>query len=132
MSAVLSAVKELARMTVTTLRRVLSSFTIDNLKLQLYVASVDASTTAQMVGRICAVLYPALATIQSAVKIRRREVTVTPDFLAEKSTVSADMKLHVIPYRLLWAVIRVWPDFHAWRKTYFVIHSKEEQKDGKQ
>ncbi len=122
-------VQALARIATTAVRRVLSAITVDRLRLQLTVASADASTTAQLHGRVCAVLFPALTTVQAVLKIRHREVTVTPDFLARNGSVRAFVTAHAIPVCLLWAAFMAWVGYRKVQKTHFV-KSKEEQNNG--
>ena len=94
--------KELAGLAVGTVRRVLSAVTVDKLGLSLYIAGKDAADTAEKSGQVCAVLYPAVTTVQQTLlRIRRRAVTVTPDFLAETGKAEADITLHVVPIRLI-------------------------------
>ena len=78
---------------------------VDKLRIHVVVASADASATAQNVGRICAVLYPAVTALQSVIKIRRRAVTVVPDFLAVSGSLMADAVLHGMVIRVLWAAL---------------------------
>jgi hypothetical protein len=111
--AVLHTVGELARIAGGAFKRVLRSITVDRLQLRLTVAAKDASDTAQTTGKICAVLYPSLSVLQYALRIKKRAVTVVPDYLAEKGAAEADVTVHVVPYRLLWAAIRA---FFAYRK----------------
>ncbi len=129
-SAVLGTVKALAVLAVGALKRVLKSVTVDRLQLQLIIASEDAAATAQNTGKVCAVLYPSLTVLQGVLRIRRRAVTVTPDYLGEKGRVSADVRLHVIPIRILWAALWTVLKFG----TVFDHNSKnakEESNDGK-
>ena len=104
-AAVLSYAKSLATIAGGAIKRVLASLVVDKLCLQIYVASGDASETAQTVGKVCAGVYPALATIQSVVRIRRQAVEVIPDYLADKGRVDGEVLVHAIPYRLLWAAL---------------------------
>ena len=104
-AAVLRTVKTVVGLATGALKRVLKSVTVDRLQLQLIIASEDAAATAINCGRVCAVLYPSLSALQCAMRIRRREVTVTPDYLAETGRVMADVRLHVIPIRALWAAL---------------------------
>ncbi len=122
-------VRELARIAGTALRRVLAAITIDRLRLQLTVASVDASATAQLHGRVCAVLFPALTTVQAVLRIRHREVTVTPDFLAQNGSVRAFVTAHAMPCRLLWAAFIAWLAYRKLQKNPSV-KPKEEQNNG--
>ncbi len=129
-SAVVGTIKAIAGLTVGAVKRVLRAVVVDRLQLQLFIASEDAAATAINTGRVCAVLYPPLTALQSVLRIRRREVTVTPDYLAEKGRVVADVRFHAIPIRILWAalwtVLNMGAVFdHKTKKT------EEEQGDGK-
>ncbi|MBQ9964717.1 MAG: hypothetical protein IJP14_06315 [Clostridia bacterium] len=90
--------KQLADLAVSTVRRLLRTVTVDKLYLAMFIAGSDAAQTAQKTGQVCAVLYPAVTAAQQTVlRIKRREITVTPDFLAENGRVTADITAHVIP-----------------------------------
>ncbi len=90
-------------------RRVARAVVVDRLRLQLVIASEDAAATAQDTGKVCAVLYPSLTAIQAVIRIRKRAVTVTPDYLGERSRAEADVQMHTLPIRLLgtalWALL---------------------------
>lgn len=122
-------IRELARIAGTALRRVLAAITVDRLRLQLTVASTDASATAQLHGRVCAVLFPALTTVQAVLRIRHREVTVTPDFLAQNGSVRAFVTAHAVPVRLLWAALTAWIAYRKSQKNH-TVKPKEEQDNG--
>jgi hypothetical protein len=124
-TVVLTRLKELARIAVGAVRRVLAALTVDTLQLHLFIAAEDASATAQNTGKVCAVLYPALTTVQSVLRIRRRCVTVTPDFLSQQGRVQADITAHVIPYRLLLAVLIALPAYIKWKKNDTVEEEKQ-------
>ena len=125
--AVAEEVQALARIAGGAARRVVRAITVRRLQLQLIVASCDAATTAQDTGRICAVLYPSLTAIQSVVRIRKREVTVTPDYLAEQGRVTAEVTGHVIPLRILWAALGAVVSYGALRSHN---NGKEELQNG--
>lgn len=103
--AVVEELRALARIVGGAARRLFKAVTVDKLQLQLVIASEDASATAQNTGRVCAVLYPSLTAIQSVMRIRHRAVTVSPDYLGEQGSVTADVLLHVVPIRLVWAAL---------------------------
>lgn len=96
---------EVARLTTTTVGRVLRSITVRRLDLQLLVATDDPATTAQRYGQVCGVLYPALTGIESVVTIRHRNLRVEPNFLMVKSAVRFDIALRMSVWRLLGAGI---------------------------
>ncbi len=124
---VLTHLQGLARIAVGAVRRVLAAVTVDRLTLRLYIASEDASATAQNVGRVCGVVYPALTTIQAFVRVRRRDVTVTPDYLAEQGRVRGDIRLHAIPYCVLLAMLIALPAYLKWKKTLQQPKEEEQQ-----
>lgn len=124
--AVVHHITELARIAGGVLRRVFKALTVDRLILDLTVASGDAADTAQNCGKVCAVLYPALSALQLGLRIRHRAVTVTPDFLAEKGRMQADVTIHAVPYRVLFAALLALPAFLKWRKTLKPIQEEEQ------
>lgn len=128
--AVVSEVKELADEVVGGLRRVARSVVVDRLQLELVVASEDAAATAINSGRVCAVLYPALTAIQSVVRVRRRAVTVVPDYLAEKGRVQADILLHGFSIRMVWAAVRTLVSYVSLQSRKST-KTKEESENGK-
>ena len=56
------------------------------------VASEDACQTAVDYGRACAVVYPVRRC--SACFARRRNITITPDFLGDKGKVEGEIRIH--------------------------------------
>ena len=104
-TAVLSYYKEMARLLGTAAKRLLRTITVDRLRLNIVVASDDASQTAVHYGRVCAVIYPIQALMESAIRIRRRNITIKPDFMQEKARVEGAIHLHVIPVRALWVLL---------------------------
>lgn len=94
---------EVAALAAKTVGRVLRSITVNRLDLQMLIAAEDPATTAQRYGRVCGVLYPALAGIEHVVRIRRRNLRVEPNFLVEKSEVRFDVRLRMSVWRLLGA-----------------------------
>ena len=114
--ALLESVSQLARIAGGAFKRVLRTITVDLLRLRVFVATGDAADTAQTTGKICAALYPALSALQYALRIRKREVTVTPDYLAQKGKVEAQITAHVVPYRLLFAAVRSFLIYRKWNK----------------
>lgn len=97
--------REVARLAVKTVGRLLRAVTVKRMDLQLLIASDDASTTAQRYGKACGVLYPAMAAIENAMRVRERDVRIEPNFLLEKSVVRFDVRLRLSVWRLLGAGI---------------------------
>ncbi len=126
--ATLHLVKELSRLAAGAARRLIAAITVDKLCLQLYIVGSDAAETAENTGKVCATLYPAITTLQQTVlRIRKRAITVTPDFLAEKGRAAADVTAHVIPIRIV--MIAIWL---AFRYRVITKRQKEVSQYGKQ
>ena len=121
----LSYVKELSRLAVGTARRLIAAVTVDKLCLQLYITGSDAAQTAENTGKVCAFLYPTVTALQQTVlRIKKREITVTPDFLGEQGRATADITVHVIPLRVLAVAV--------WSAVCYRMIQKEVSQDGKQ
>lgn len=101
-SATIEYVGELLRLITGTVRRFLRIVSADKLCVNLFVAADDAAETALRVGKLCSVVYPAADLLNFLLcRVRRRKVTVTPDFLATKTRVDLQITLHVIPLRVI-------------------------------
>ena len=85
--------------------RLLRAVTVDQLWLQMRIATGDAATTAQRYGQVCGVLYPALELIGQRVRIRRRDLRVEPNFLLDSSAARFDIRLRVSVWRVVCAGI---------------------------
>lgn len=105
-SGVAQLFSELAKLATAALRRVLAAITVDRLNLQARIVCEEADETAIRYGQVCAVLYPALAGLESVVRVRKKNIAIAPDFLAEKGELVVDLRLHIIPLRVLWAALR--------------------------
>ena len=105
LSGTLHFIGEVAALAGKTVGRLLRSVTVNQLDLQMRIATDDVATTAQRYGQVCGVLYPALALIERWVRIRRRNLRVEPNFLVEKSAVRFDIRLQVSLWRLLGAAV---------------------------
>ena len=130
LSATLRYLTDLAKLAGQALGRVLRSITVDKLALELIISDGDADTTAIRYGQVCGVLYPTLTAIAGVVKVRKRAVRAEPNFLMDKSTVYADVRLHVWVYRLLGAAIVLLVKFLLLKDTD-LITEKEEANHGK-
>lgn len=85
--------------------RLLKSVTVDRLSLDMCIATGDPADTAQRYGQVCGVLYPTLAWIGRAVRIRRQQLRVEPNFLLETSRVRFDVRCHLSVLRLTGAAL---------------------------
>lgn len=85
--------------------RVLRSIVVDKLKLEMLIVGEDASDTAVRYGQVCSVLYPTITTVSGVMRVRRRDVRVEPNFLADKSDVRFAIRVHIWVFRLAGAVV---------------------------
>lgn len=129
-TATVQYVQKGASLVTGTVRKVLRIVTLDKLIIKLTVASEDAAHTAQDTGKICAVLYPSITALQSVLKIKSREVTVTPDFLAEKGKAEVRLVAHAMLLRILWVGLGLIRQYSAWQ-TLINKENKEEISNGK-
>lgn len=104
-AATAAYLKRLAALAGQTAGRMLRAVTVDRLHLRLVIAAEDPADTALQYGRLCAVVYPSVAVLEKAMRIRRRDVRVEPGFLQIAGQVQADIRLHTVPLRLLWALL---------------------------
>ncbi len=111
--------------------RLLAAVTVDVFVVKLIVASSDAAATAQNTGKVCALLYPAVTALQNVVNIRRREVTVTPDFLAEKGQAEVFVKAYALPIRILCVGLSILRQYSVWRRSIKNNRNEEEVGYGK-
>ena len=105
LAGTLRFLRAVARLAAKTIGKLLRSITVKRFDLLVVVASNDAAVTAQRYGKVCGVLYPALASIESVMRIRERDIRIEPNFLMEKSVVRFDLRLCLSVWRLLGAGI---------------------------
>ncbi|MDR1409451.1 MAG: DUF2953 domain-containing protein [Oscillospiraceae bacterium] len=90
-----------------TLRGLRKDLLIHNLQVYVDVASAsgDAADTAILYGKACAVLYPLVNGIITAVRTGRYDVIVNPDYLASSSRAELYATVSLRPIRVLWELI---------------------------
>ncbi len=98
-------IADLAGLAAKAAKRILAAVTVDRLALRLVVAAEEPADTAVNYGKACAVLYPALAVLEGTMKIRRRDIALAPDFLKGTGEVNGEVRLHVLPLRVVWALL---------------------------
>ncbi|MBQ7653941.1 MAG: DUF2953 domain-containing protein [Clostridia bacterium] len=74
---------------------------VSELFLEMIVAGDDSADTGEKFGKISAAVYPSLAFLFSKLKIRKRNIVLRPDFLAEKSAAKFRVKIRFKPFWLL-------------------------------
>jgi len=125
----LSFLKQMAGLVKKAVGRLLRAVTVDDLRLEMCIATDDPAVTAQRYGQVCGVLYPSLAALEHVVHVRRRHLRVEPNFLMEHSAVRFDLRLHLSVCRLLVAGVALLVGFVMIKED---TNSKEEQYNGKQ
>lgn len=104
-AAVVSYYAQIARLMKAAAAKLIRAITVDRLKLDVVVATDDAAETAIDYGRVCAVVYPAQALLESMTRVRRRFIAITPDFMGQKGRVSGEIRIHALPLRILWVLL---------------------------
>ncbi|MBQ2756758.1 MAG: DUF2953 domain-containing protein, partial [Oscillospiraceae bacterium] len=89
------------------LKYLLKSIRLYLLELNLTVASDDPCDTAENYGKICAAAYPLLSALREIKKPRKQNVVIKPDFCESEGTVTARIKLGVIPWAAIISVIGI-------------------------
>ena len=129
-AATLHYLTELAKLAGQATGRLMKATTVDNLRLELLVATGDPADTAVRYGQVCSALYPALAGIENWVRIRRRHLRVEPNFLLEKSDLYLDLRLHVRVWQALWAALVLLVKFLLMKETNETVNYKEVTHNG--
>ncbi len=80
--------------------KIYKTFTIDELYITMTTVGSDAADTAIKHGKLCAWLYPVLGKLISTCKVRKYDFDISPDFLAQKSSASAFIRLHLRPIKV--------------------------------
>ena len=104
-AGVIDWLRDVARFALGATKRVLRAITVRRLDLRMRVVGEDAASTALTCGRFCAAAYPLLGTLMCAIRTRRSNVQIEPDFLGVKTTYTADVRLSISPWRLLGAAL---------------------------
>lgn len=105
LEAVITYYAGLVKLAGTAARRIFRALHISRFRLSVVVSAQDAADTALAYGRACAGIYPASGLLEGLMRVRRRQVMVTPDFLKGQSEVRGELRLWVLPARLLGAAL---------------------------
>ena len=104
-AGVLDWLRDMARLVLGATRRLLRAIRVTRLDLQIRVAGEDAAETALSCGRWCAAAYPLLGTLMCAVRTKRSDVRIEPDYFGDKTIATADVRLSILPWRVLVAAV---------------------------
>lgn len=85
--------------------KLFKTFTIDELYLTMKVVGSDAADTALSYGKLSSWLFSVLGKLVSTCKVKKYDVDVSPDFLANKKEAHLYTKVHVTPIHVTNAVV---------------------------
>ncbi len=104
-AGVLSLLQEGIRFADRSSRRLLRTLHFGHCRVGISLGGSEAADIAVRYGKLSGPIYSARSLLLSLLRIRRLELCMRPDFLAEKDTVTADMRVRVCPLRLLWTAL---------------------------
>ena len=104
-SGAVTFLRRLARLAGKAVERLRKGIVVDRLRFELCVATEDAADTAVRYGQVCGAIYPAVAALEQAVRVRKRHLRIEPNFLTERSEARFDVRWHVTVFCLLRAGI---------------------------
>lgn len=103
--AAVSYLTGIAALAKTAAGRILRAIVVDELALHLTIGGEDAAQTAIRYGKLCGAVFPALALLEGSMRVRRRDVRLSPDFVNGKGGAVLNLRLHAAPLRLLCALV---------------------------
>lgn len=106
-NATLQLIKEAAKYLGGTLGRIYRAILIKEMFINLTIGSGDAAKTAIDYGKTCASVFPALGFICSNMRVRKYNIDVSPDFLANRNTAEFHLRLGVRPIKITNAAVIV-------------------------
>ncbi|MBE6883131.1 MAG: DUF2953 domain-containing protein [Ruminococcaceae bacterium] len=87
------------------LKFLLKSIRLYLLELKVIVATDDPCDTAEKYGKTCAAVYPLLSSLRQIKRPKKQVIVIKPDFCEDEGMVSARVKLGIIPWAVIAAVI---------------------------
>lgn len=99
----LQEIKEIEGMIKRLSKRVINSIKIKRFKLHLDIGSEESSDTALKYGKACEIVFPAVSLLECVFKTQKNDVVITPNFISEKISYAVNIKVHIAPYKLIWA-----------------------------
>ena len=85
--------------------------------IKMIVAAGEADTTAIRYGQACAVIAPAATMLHETMRVKKQYIEVTPGFGMDKSRVTADIRVHVVPLRIVIIALAALMGFIQWTNT---------------
>ncbi len=97
--------KQLLSIAVRTLSKFVRCVSVRRLSLYVRVGGKDADDIALNYGRLTAALYPTLTALSQVITVRRKQVLVKPDFLADHIEARMRMIVWVFPLGVIAAAV---------------------------
>lgn len=89
------------------IKMVLKALKLKKLNLRIVVGSEEASKTATNYGALCAAVYPAASAFIACNEPKSYDISVTPNFVAEKIKIFADLQLRTRIINFLIIIIKL-------------------------
>ena len=87
-------------------RRLVNSFVIDEMFLDIEVTKRDAAETAEEYGKICRVVFPVTGAVCANCNVKKYSINVEPDYIANPGIKTAfSMEISLNPRKLINAVL---------------------------
>ena len=116
-AAAVGEVCGLMRAVLSRFGRLLSHVKADPLELELTVAGEDAAATAVEYGGVCALVYPLIGAVWSAVRVGRFRADIRPDFDGGQWSARLRVRLRLRPIFALWFVWLGAMDYIKWKSA---------------
>lgn len=104
-AAAVAWLKEVVALILKTADRLLHSITVTKLVARVDVAGEDAAQTALTYGKLCAGVFPALAVVESKLKVKKQDVVLAPAFCLEETQFAFDVRLKISVWRIVLAAL---------------------------
>jgi len=85
--------------------KIIRQFRIEELYLYMLIGAGDAAETAQKYGETCAKFFPLLGAIVSNFKVKKYDIDISPDFLANKDKAEFHTVISLSPRKLINSVL---------------------------
>ncbi len=106
-SGVVQLLKDAANAVGGMFKRIGRAFLFEELIISLTVSAGDSAQTAIKYGQTCSAAFPAMGLIVSAMRVKKYNIEINPDFINGKNIAKLHAKVSVRPIKLINAVIIV-------------------------
>ncbi len=81
-------------------KRIAKAIIVNNLFVDMTISGEDSAKTALKYGKMCAILYPAVGSIYSVMKIQKYHVNINPDFINSSNQAIFNVAFSFLPIRI--------------------------------